>query len=199
MSTAFYWTDGRLAQVISGIDVTQSVTSLEKIRHFARYDMLTGLLNRHSLLLDCDEAIEQLKSSDSEQKPDGKIRTARQGCLIFCDLNKFKEVNDERGHQAGDELLQKIGEYFNRNELTKGRVYRYAGDEFVILCMDRDRGGAEAIIHSVEADFAKPWQLSDGPVQCTISTGITCYPDDAQTTSDLLHNADLAMYEEKRQ
>lgn len=186
LSSAFYWVDGRLAIVGSNVDITNNVKNEEKIRYFAEYDTLTGLKNRHKLLLDCDDGIDRLK------------REGKEGYLIFCDLNKFKRVNDEMGHKAGDELLSQIGQYFQNNEKTSGRVYRYGGDEFIILCLDYTAEEANALAEQLHEDFKKPWKLQAGEVNCGTSVGITCYPRDAATTSDLLHLADLQMYEAKK-
>lgn len=186
ISSAFYWIDGRLASVMSDVDITENMKNEEKIRRYAEYDTLTDLQNRHKLLLDCDDRIEYLKQQGEE------------GYLIFGDLDKFKEVNDQYGHQVGDELLRAIGNYFEENELTRGRVYRYAGDEFVILCLNDSKEQVDALLKEVYEDFQVPWKLSVGELECKISLGVTCYPKDAETTSDLLHSADMAMYAYKK-
>lgn len=185
LSSAFYWIDGRLAIVGSNVDITENKKNEEKIRYHAEYDALTGLANRHKLLLDCDDGIEKLK------------RENREGYLVFCDLNKFKQVNDTLGHQAGDELLKLIGQFFKENEHTSNRTYRYGGDEFIILCFDHTYEEVTALVEHFNREFKKLWKLQAGEVYCGISAGITRYPLDALTTSDLLHSADKAMYEAK--
>lgn len=185
LCAAFYWVDGRLAIVCSSIDITENKKNEAKIRYHVEYDMLTGLANRHKLLLDCDDGIERLK------------RENREGYLIFCDLNKFKDINDTLGHQVGDELLAKIGAFLAENPHTSGSAYRYGGDEFIILCFDHTKEEVDALIDSVVQRFEKPWKLSEHEVWCGTSVGITRYPQDAATTSDLLHSADMAMYQVK--
>jgi len=184
-SSAFHWVDGRLAYVVSSVDITEGKRNEAKIRRYAEYDTLTGLMNRHKLLLDCDDGIERVKAEN------------REGYLIFCDLNDFKAVNDTYGHQVGDELLKQLGVFFRNDPHTKDHTYRYGGDEFVILCFDHTHAEAEALKTHILETFSKPWQLSCGSIFCNTSAGITVYPHDAKTTSDLLHAADQAMYQTK--
>ncbi|MFV0362275.1 MAG: GGDEF domain-containing protein [Suipraeoptans sp.] len=185
ISVVFTWIDGRQAKVISSVDITQTVKNEEEIMYHAQYDELTGLRKRHKLLLDCDDAIDKLKSNAGE------------GYLIFGDLNKFKEINDTYGHNVGDEILICIGKYFNEEEKTRERTYRYAGDEFVILCLDKTKEEVDEIIEMIENRFRYSWEVSAGSLQCTISMGITKYPTEANTTSDLLYQADLKRYGRK--
>ncbi|MGF7011136.1 diguanylate cyclase (GGDEF)-like protein [Lachnospiraceae bacterium PF1-22] len=185
ISTAFYWVDGRLAQSVSSIDITERVKREEQIRYYSEYDALTGLRNRHKLLLDCDDGIETL------------LKEKRKGYIGFCDLNHFKVINDTYGHDVGDELLRQIGAYFNENKETKDRVYRYAGDEFVLLFLDKDQAEVEKIIEQVKEDMKEPFLLGSQELVVSASLGVTCFPDDARTTSDLIHKADLRMYESK--
>lgn len=182
ISSAFYWVDGRLAHVVSSVDITESKKNEEKIRRYAEYDALTGLGNRHKLLLDCDDGIERLSAEGKE------------GFLIFCDLNDFKRVNDTLGHQTGDELLSLIGQSFNDDPRTSGLTYRYGGDEFVILCFNHTRDEVESLKNHIIDRFSNPWRLQGQTINCGTSAGITSYPADAKTTSDLLHSADQAMY-----
>ncbi|MDL2295816.1 diguanylate cyclase [Lachnospiraceae bacterium OttesenSCG-928-E19] len=185
LGRAFYWIDGRLALSISSVDITEGKKNEEKIRRFAEYDALTGLGNRHKLLLDCDDGLKRLQEQ------------GRKGYLVFCDLNKFKIVNDTLGHHVGDELLKEIGKALDQNPSTKNQVYRYGGDEFVVLCFDHTLEEVHQVIASIQELFKTPWKLSEHTVSCGTSVGITCYPDDATTTSDLMHHADKAMYEAK--
>ena len=186
ITSAFYWIDGRLAVSMSSVDITEAVHNEEAIRRYAEYDVLTGLLSRHKLLLDCDDGIETLKAE------------GREGFLVFCDLDKFKAVNDTFGHQVGDELLYTIAGYLAEQETIRDHVYRYGGDEFVFLCFNDTREEVESTIEALKEGFSRPWKLSVGEVYCGASFGITTYPQDALTTSDLLHSADMAMYKAKK-
>ncbi len=186
ISSAFYWIDGRLAISMSKVDITENQKNEATIRRHAEFDSLTGLPNRHKLLLDCDDGLERLKKEGKE------------GFVVFCDLNRFKAVNDTYGHAVGDELLGQIGIYFEQNEWTSGRTYRYGGDEFVILCLDYTREQTELLMSRLDQDFDIPWKLSVGELRCSCSCGYTSYPEHATTTTNLLHSADVAMYENKR-
>lgn len=187
ISSAFYWVDGRLALCMSEVDITENQKNEAMIRRHAEYDTLTGLPNRHKLLLDCDDGLVRLKEAKQE------------GFVIFCDLNRFKAVNDTYGHPVGDELLKRIGVYFEQNEATRGRTYRYGGDEFVILCLDDTKEQTMNLMEQLDQDFKIPWELSIGPLRCSCSCGYTSYPEHALTTTNLLHSADVAMYEHKRE
>ncbi|MCP1102878.1 diguanylate cyclase (GGDEF)-like protein [Aequitasia blattaphilus] len=186
MSTTFYWIDGRLAQSISSVDITDHVRNKEKLERYSRYDTLTNLKNRHMLLLDCDDGLERLK------------KEGREGYILFCDFNKFKIINDEYGHDIGDRLLEEVGRYLGSNEKTKDRTYRYGGDEFVVLCFEETEEEAIKIREEIIKKFDGMWNIDGKSFFCSVSVGITSYPKDAKTTSDLINVADLAMYQEKK-
>lgn len=185
LSAAFYWTDGRLAHIVSMVDNTENKKNEEIIRFLAEYDKLTGLLSRRRLTADCDKGLAQLEQE------------GRTGYVMFFDLDHFKQINDYFGHRIGDELLMKIGSFFQNEERTRGRCYRYGGDEFVILLFDETLAEVKALADDLMTHFSRPWKLEALEVSCRASIGITRYPDDAATTSDLLHYADTAMYTEK--
>ena len=186
ISNAFYWVDGRLAQSVSSFDITETVKNEEKIRYYAKHDALTGLGNRHKLLLDCDDRIAQAKK-------EGKT-----SYLIFADLDKFKLVNDQYGHGVGDALLEAVGDFFGTNPDTKDITYRFAGDEFVILAYDKTEDEIKQMIENIQKRFHAGWHVAGCKITCGMSLGYTRYDGDERTTSDLLHYADMKMYEMKK-
>lgn len=186
-SAAFPWVDGRLAQVISSVDITENKRNEELIRRMAEYDRLTGLPNRYRLANDCDSIIPSIGAMEEE------------GYIIFFDLDGFKQVNDELGHDVGDALLTEVGKYLMANPLTRERSYRYGGDEFVILCMPSTPAKLDEVIAYLREGFSTPWQLSDRQVGCGASFGISCFPIDSKLTSELMRMADQAMYQAKQQ
>ncbi|MDL2254019.1 sensor domain-containing diguanylate cyclase [Ruminococcaceae bacterium OttesenSCG-928-I18] len=185
-SAAFNWEDGRLAHVVSSVDITENKRNELIIRQMADYDTLTGLPNRRRLLSDLEHII------------DRRLQDKGEGFLLFFDLDGFKEVNDKLGHRAGDELLERIGDMLQENRLTAGKSYRHGGDEFIVLCHEETLTHLQYVLGSIMANFNYPWQLADGEVVCKCSIGVAHYPYDGETPGDLLHNADKAMYAAKR-
>lgn len=185
IATKFYWVDGRIALAISSIDITENIYNERKLRYYSQHDELTSLGNRHKLLLDCDDFLEQLRTEK------------RQGYVMFADVDKFKDVNDQYGHTIGDALLREIGKFFNTYEKTKNRAYRYAGDEFVFLLDQTDKDGLEQVKDHIINRFKAPWNLGEVSVLCGISVGVTETNGKGRTTTDLLNDADARMYEMK--
>ena len=185
-STAFRWADGRLAHVVSCVDITENKRNELIIRQMADYDPLTGLPNRRKLLRDLDSWMAALAKGTG------------QGYLLFFDLDGFKRVNDELGHKSGDELLEKIGNMLGDNPLTEGISYRHGGDEFVLLCYEESIERLQKTLGSLMANFAHAWKLENGEVVCRCSIGVAHFPNDGRNTEELLNNADKAMYAAKK-
>ncbi|MDL2288588.1 sensor domain-containing diguanylate cyclase [Oscillospiraceae bacterium OttesenSCG-928-F05] len=181
LSGAFHWVDGRVAQVISSVDITENKHNEETIRQLAEFDALTGLPNRHRLVNDY-----------------ARVAERGGGYILFLDLDGFKQVNDTLGHQAGDELLIQFAEMLQNSPYANIRCYRHGGDEFVILCMDENPANVRALCTYLTGELQKPWKLQKGEARCTGSIGATSYPVDATSIEDLLNMADMAMYEAKR-
>ena len=147
--------------------------------------MLTGLPNRASFneRLDLEIALAQ------EQRT--KL------ALIGIDLNRFKEINDLRGHHAGDEVLRILARRM-ANLLREGEfVARIGGDEFAALCRMDDDTRLMDLLERLEPALYKPVRLDDYEVVPGASFGVAIYPDDAATKAVLINNADLAMYRAK--
>ncbi|AWL11302.1 uncharacterized protein HMF8227_00806 [Saliniradius amylolyticus] len=175
-----------LYYVVILTDISEQKQAENELKQLANYDPLTNLPNR-SLLMD------RIKQGIHHAR-----RYKNQMALLFVDLDKFKQVNDSMGHEAGDSLLQEIA---NRMQLVlRGgdTVARLGGDEFVILSSDYDSVEdvthmADRIIHTVE----RPVVLNGQEVTVSCSIGIALFPDDAGDSSALLRNADIAMYHAK--
>lgn len=182
LSTAFEWIDGRLAHIVSSIDITDNKKNEEIIQKMALYDHLTGLPNRYRLTEDLDEMIPSMESEHSE------------GFVIFFDLDGFKLINDNLGHQVGDDLLKEIGALLTSNEHINNKCYRYGGDEFVILCYDDNADELDHILSYLKDIFTKPIVVNGKPLKCGASIGVSHYPFDETKTSELVRKADQAMY-----
>jgi diguanylate cyclase (GGDEF)-like protein len=152
-------------------------------RHFGYHDELTGLPNR-SLLL--DRLKQAMAQSDRQHK---------QVALLFIDLNKFKSVNDRFGHAAGDNLLQQVAKRLSACIRTGDTACRYGGDEFVIMLPEIDgQESVASVTDKIRAHLAASYVLDGNVIEVTASIGVAFYRNDGQNCSDLIKQADLAMY-----
>ena len=169
-----------------GSDVTAAVVAERRIGELARFDTLTGLPNRHHFL----ELLER------------QLQRARQGdrsfALFFIDLDRFKWVNDNLGHAAGDQLLRTVTRRLLRL-LREGDVLaRLGGDEFVVVAETLCDGDTLSKIASrLVAAAAEPMTIDGQRVQVSASIGVGVYPHDGADGDTLLRAADHAMYQAK--
>jgi diguanylate cyclase (GGDEF)-like protein len=165
------------------------MSTWERIERSAVTDHLTGAFNR--LYFDARLGRE--------------IRRARRFgqhlSLLLLDLDDFKSVNDQRGHQAGDAVLKEVG------RLIVGRIRdidicaRYGGEEFAVILPETPRNGAFVVAERVRREVERHFRrrgISDRALRITISGGLACYPDDAADAEALISKADQALYRAKR-
>jgi diguanylate cyclase (GGDEF)-like protein/PAS domain S-box-containing protein len=190
--TAVYDKEGQVTHYVGmHTDITQRKAAEEEIRHLAFYDPLTHLPNRRLLL---DRLQQALIAS---------ARSARQGALLFIDLDHFKTLNDTRGHDVGDLLLQQVAQRLLACVREEDTVARLGGDEFVVMLenlSDTAQGAAahakvvgEKIINALN----QPFRLARHEHHTTPSIGIALFAGDEDAVDDLLKRADLAMYQSK--
>lgn len=186
-SAAFWWIDGRLAHVVSSADITDNKRNEALIENLANYDQLTKLPNRRMLEKECEKRISSATSTE-------------QGYVLFFDIDGFKTINDSLGHDAGDEFLVQLGQFFSGIPMIKDSIYRNGGDEFVAVVGGEDvtKDNIRTLTAFIHERFHKPWVLKKGEVFCNISIGVACYPEDGIVTEVLLQKADMAMYQVKR-
>ena len=154
--------------------------SLEKIAH---HDALTGLLNRHML----DDRLNQAITHSN--------RTGRCHSVCYLDLDGFKQINDNFGHEAGDEVLRSVAARLNQHLRGEDTVLRLGGDEFVLLLGDLEtEEDAHLLLNRLLLDIAEPIQVEGLAVQVTASIGVALYPRDQSSAEQLLQHADQAMY-----
>jgi diguanylate cyclase (GGDEF)-like protein len=172
--------------VVTHTDVTSRVEAERASSWRARHDHLTGLPNRAHLheLIDAEL-----------QRPD-----PRPLAVLFLDVDGFKDVNDSLGHDIGDVLLRELAGRLAAGTRAEDTVGRLGGDEFVILCRDCDAEGAEQLAARFQATFDTPFDLGGSSARLGASIGIACAgsgPDRPERSTDLVRDADLAMYAAK--
>lgn len=161
--------------------------SLERSRESALHDPLTGLANRTLLFEVLDQALARHRLAESVT------------CILYCDLDGFKKVNDTYGHRIGDELLVSITGRLKRLMGPTDTLARLAGDEFIIVCEDlSEKAEAELIAARVLSTLGKPIRLSIGNIEVGASIGIAFADRATVVSDDLLQDADVAMYQAKR-
>jgi diguanylate cyclase (GGDEF)-like protein/PAS domain S-box-containing protein len=169
-------------------DITARKKAEDKILQQAHYDSLTGLANR---FLSLDRLSALLLTAE---------RNKTQVAVLFLDLDDFKKVNDTLGHDAGDKLLVETATRFSGAVRKSDTVGRLGGDEFIILL--NDIGNVKNIHRLIETLLSRvraPYLINDRELMMTSSLGISIYPDDGLEVSELLRNADTAMYHAKNQ
>lgn len=169
-------------------DITEQKQFHQMIWRQAHYDPLTNLPNRRLL----EENIEQ-EISDS-QRSDSSF------ALMFLDIDNFKEINDLFGHQTGDALLIELGSRLEQSIRKSDFVSRFGGDEYVILVrnIQKERVGELQILAEKIADgISAPYYIAPETISITVSIGISIYPMDGNTSSELLSFSDQALYESK--
>jgi len=179
---------GRAQQYVGVMtDISQIKRSEAELERLAHFDPLTGLPNRVLVRLRLEHAIEQAR------------RKGHGLAVLFIDLDRFKDVNDSFGHPVGDELLVMIAARLKGRVRGEDTLARLGGDEFLMVmeavhAPDEAAVVARALIQLLEEPFA----LSGGhEVYVGLSVGISCYPEDAQTATELVQHADAALYSAK--
>jgi diguanylate cyclase (GGDEF)-like protein len=158
----------------------------QRLNFLARYDPLTGLINR-TLFAD------RLENAVAGARRDGSVVA-----LMFLDIDGFKEVNDRHGHHVGDALLRQVAERLVGTVRESDTVARLGGDEFtVILEGGRRVEDAGQVATNVLKALAEPYRVGRVDITVTSSIGIAAFPLDGETAAELLKGADIAMYSAK--
>ncbi|OCA88779.1 sensor domain-containing diguanylate cyclase [Pseudobacillus wudalianchiensis] len=162
-------------------------TFRQHITKLAYKDSLTHLPNRTFFYKEVSALLEKLKRSE------------RMGAILFIDLDGFKQVNDEYGHDHGDLLLQKIADRIKGVIREQDMVSRLGGDEFIIFLFDlRNEKESTHIADRVCQVIVQPIDLNGVQVNVSASIGISLFPKDGQHPDELIKKADQAMYEAKK-
>lgn len=168
-------------------DITQRKRFTNKIQQQAIYDQLTGLPNRLLFYNRLNKAIERAQREKSKL------------AILFIDLDNFKPVNDNLGHNIGDKLLKEVGQRIKNCVRASDTVARYSGDEFIVILHDVHQSKVPVYISQQIIDaISTPFTISGKQIFCGASIGISMFPEDSQRGETLVSNADQAMYEVKR-
>ncbi len=164
----------------------QLIENQQRLDRMAHHDQLTGLPNRHYLTAFLPDAIEEAKAASTMMG------------VVFLDLDRFKHINDTRGHETGDKLLQEVAKRLRACVRDTDVVIRMGGDEFVVVfrnvkSYDEVTMGAGRIIETLN----QPIIIDEHPLQTTGSVGVSLYPRDGANMIELLKHSDTAMYQAK--
>ena len=178
---------GRVVQVVHvQRNITERKVMEEKIKHQAYHDELTGLPNRRFFM---DLVPAELARTRRNQ---GKL------AILFLDLDRFKDINDTLGHEAGDELLRAVSARLRTCIRESDIVARIGGDEFNIFLAGITRTeDITTIVRKIMGSFQKPYRIAGHDLPVTTSIGISVYPDDSEEIDTLFRYADIAMYHAK--
>ena len=178
--------DGQALRIV-GIakDVSDRVAQQKEIEALAYYDVLTGLPNRRLVLDRAHQALER------------ETRLLNPVTLMILDLDKFKEVNDTLGHQAGDQVLVELSKRFQTCMRASDTLGRQGGDEFIIVLPACDEEQAYRVAKRIITQVQQPVVIDDKEVSCGVSIGIAITRENNTTIDELLRKADIAMYRAK--
>lgn len=173
--------------IVTVLDVTKQRMTEEHLSELAYHDILTQLPNR---LLFGDRLQVEIQHA---------VRQNSKLAVLFVDLDKFKPVNDQFGHEAGDQLLQDVAVRMKRCLRESDTVARLGGDEFTVIATDiGGRDDAEKIAQVILSQMSRPFHHQDQELHISCSIGISLFPDDAATADALVSYADEAMYAAKQ-
>ncbi len=179
--------DGQVIGVLtSAVDITARKFAEEHRAHLALHDLLTGLPNRALLAEHMRQTIEECHANNSK------------AALLLVDLDRFKVINDTRGHQAGDTLLRQVAERISGSLEANELAARIGGDEFAIIL--RDIASVEDVSSKCQhllSQIGKTYSIGESDQLIGASIGVAMIPDDSNSPDELLRLADLAMYEAK--
>jgi diguanylate cyclase (GGDEF)-like protein/PAS domain S-box-containing protein len=167
-------------------DITEEQATTERLSRLALHDALTGLPNRVLLVDRLETALARL----------GRTGNARV-VVMFLDLNGFKFVNDQYGHQCGDSVLAEIAGRLGGCIRASDTVARYGGDEFVVVCEESDDAELRSLIRRIRREVSRPLLVGSQPVKLSVSIGVVSVDDTEAAPAEVIEKADRAMYRSK--
>jgi diguanylate cyclase (GGDEF)-like protein/PAS domain S-box-containing protein len=178
--------DGRRAAIIQVEDITARKGAEVQLAHRAMHDSLTDLPNRHLLMDRLNVALESAQ------------RSSKTVALLYIDLDRFKDINDSLGHEAGDLLLKEVSRRLADAVRSPDTAARLAGDEFVVVCPEIvDQAHAEGIAGRLLEALDRPVTIGCHQVSPVASIGIALTQGDRTSPDEMLRWADQALYRAK--
>ncbi|MBZ0333742.1 bifunctional diguanylate cyclase/phosphodiesterase [Marinobacter sp. AL4B] len=177
---------GQRQLVIIVRDITESHEAAELIRQQAYFDSLTSIPNR---LLSLDRLSQMIKEME---------RNGEKAAVVFLDVDDFKKINDSLGHDVGDRVLIEAAKRLSSIVRDSDTVGRLGGDEFIVLLGSlAESFDAVDVVEKLLNAFREPFRIDARELILTISIGVSIYPDNGTSATELLRNADAAMYQSK--
>ena len=177
---------GRKQLVIIARDITDAHEAAELIRQQAYFDSLTSIPNR---FLSLDRLSQMIKEME---------RSGEKAAVVFLDVDDFKKVNDSLGHDVGDKVLVEAANRLSSTVRDSDTVGRLGGDEFIVLLGSLVSSfDAVDIVEKLLDAFIEPFSIDGRELILTTSIGVAVFPDNGKSATDLLRNADAAMYQSK--
>jgi diguanylate cyclase (GGDEF)-like protein len=164
----------------------QLLEKQQHLDHLAHHDQLTGLPNRLFLAAHLPDAI-------AEARRPGAILA-----VLFLDLDRFKHINDSRGHETGDKLLKSVAQRIRTTVRTEDLVIRMGGDEFIVVLKSaKSADQVHETASRINEALSAPVIVDNRPLVTTVSIGVSLYPRDGTDIGELLRHSDTAMYQAK--
>jgi diguanylate cyclase (GGDEF)-like protein len=163
-------------------DITEQKQADRDVWRSDNFDSLTGIANRRLF-------IHRLEHTLLEAERNGSPFT-----LLFIDLDRFNQTNDQLGHEAGDRLLMQVAERIGSSVRTVDTLARLGGDEFTLILKETGRDGAKEAARALLTGLERAFRVDSHRLHISASIGLTLFPDDGISVSQLMHNADQAMY-----
>jgi len=172
-------------------DITERKKAEDQIQRMAYHDSLTGLPNRALFMDRLQQALFRME------------RHGGKGAVMFLDLDRFKTINDSLGHPTGDAILIETANRLSESIRSEDTVARLGGDEFVILISEDEKAINEEsaelkrLAEKLRAELAKPFYVNSLELHITVSIGIVTFPQHGENSTDIIREADTAMYRAK--
>lgn len=179
---------GEQMTIATVVDVTHFVEKERQLSRLASRDPLTGMLNRNALNKELPARIRR-----------AELEGGRFACF-FVDLNNFKFINDIHGHECGDVVLSVFSQRVKTNLRDADLVYRYGGDEFLVLVdLGSDKSAIQSVSDKIYDACKEPFELPNSEaLSLSVSVGVSVFPDDATDAETLIKLADKLMYRSKK-
>lgn len=159
----------------------------EQSRHQALHDSLSGLPNRHHFVERLQDQLDALV----QQRNNGRVVVA------YIDVDRFKDINDTMGHQAGDALIMAVAQRLQKFIAPEDFLSRFGGDEFAVVCRANKAGAAQELADRLRAAFEESFDVYGQPIRMTASIGLSVAPDNGASPEELMRHADIALYQGK--